>query len=259
MPRTKYLLFYFNSKSYRLRNLTISMVLWLILYPILEGDAIRLFILNILMSAIVLFGIFAVSYGKKTVVTGLAFGLPWFILTWLSLFISSTPLILILLSNVFLIFFLSFTAIVILLFVIRSKEISADFLYGAVSVYLLIGGTWSTIYTFLEAVQPGSFVIDSTYNIDGIVNWSDLLYYSYATLTTLGYGDVIPVTSHARSLAVIEAIIGVMYLATIISRLVGLFISKSLNNKDTYLEKEAKISEPPKSDNSTSLCGRPKT
>ncbi len=259
MPQTNYLLSYLNSRFYRLRNLTISMVLWLILYPVLEGSAIRMFILNILMSAIVLFGIFAVSYGKKNVAIGLAFGLPWFILTWLSLFISSTPSILISLSNVFLIFFLSFTAIVILLFVLRSKEISADFLYGAVSVYLLIGGTWSTIYTLLETVQPGSFVIDPAYNIDGIVNWSDLLYYSYATLTTLGYGDVIPITSHARSLAVIEAIIGVMYLATIISRLVGLFISKSLNNKDTYLEKEAKISEPPKSDNSTSLHDRPKT
>ncbi len=81
----------------------------------------------------------------------------------------------------------------------------------------------------LEAIQAGSIVN----NISGVVNLSDLVYFSYITLTTLGYGEIIPITAGARSLAIIEAIIGVMYIAIIISRLVGLFIAKSLTQKNT--------------------------
>lgn len=78
----------------------------------------------------------------------------------------------------------------------------------------------------LEKIQPGSIIN----NMSGIINLSDLLYFSYITLTTLGYGEIVPVTAAARSLAIIEAIIGVMYIAIIISRLVGLFITKSLKD-----------------------------
>ncbi len=79
----------------------------------------------------------------------------------------------------------------------------------------------------LEAIQPGSIVN----NISGVVNLSDFVYFSYITLTTLGYGEIIPMTAGARSLAIIEAIVGVMYIAIIISRLVGLFIADSLKQE----------------------------
>jgi hypothetical protein len=79
----------------------------------------------------------------------------------------------------------------------------------------------------LEAIHPGSIVS----NIGNVLSLSDIIYFSYITLTTLGYGEIIPVNAFARSLAIIEAIIGVMYLAIIISRVVGLFIAKSLKQK----------------------------
>lgn len=78
------------------------------------------------------------------------------------------------------------------------------------------------------AGQSGSIVS----NISGTVNLSDLVYFSYITLTTLGYGEIIPVSAKARSLAIIEAIAGVMYIAIIISRLVRIFIVKTLNERD---------------------------
>ncbi|UCH08215.1 MAG: two pore domain potassium channel family protein [Deltaproteobacteria bacterium] len=212
----------------KLRYLTVSMLLLFVLLPFLEGGTIRRMILDILTSAVLFFGIYAVSYDRKKVVIALAFALPWFVSAWVELLSSTPSLILGSISTVFLILFYAFTAIAILSFVLKSAQVSQDVLYGAVSIYLLIGGIWFAIYALIETLRPGSFVIDPVYNIDGVVNWPDFLYYSFTTLTTLGYGDIITVTSLARSFAVLEAIIGVMYLAVIISRLVGLYIARSI-------------------------------
>lgn len=152
--------------------------------------------------------------------------MPWFVLNWTDVIIYPSPIIK-LISGVFFILFFAFSAVVIFLFVLRSVEVSKDVLYGAVCVYILIGGMWFAIYALLYSVQPGSFYAAAAVSADGILGWSDFLYYSFATLTTLGYGEIVPVTSHARSLAMLEAIIGVLYLAVIIGRLVGMYITQS--------------------------------
>jgi hypothetical protein len=210
----------------------------LILKSALKYGGIGQIIVNILMSAIFAFGIYAVSDARKTVVIGLALGLPWFFLSWIDLLVTplaSFSLILALCSSVSIIVFMAFTALAILLFVVRAPHVNDDVLYGAVAIYMLIGGTWAMIYAVLEELHFGSFVISSVHDIDGVVTWFDLLFYSFATLTTLGYGDIVPVTSQARSLAVVEAIIGVMYLAIIISRLVGMFIAKEEEYEENNL------------------------
>jgi len=219
-----------KSTQYKFRHITFAIILWFILMPFLEGSGYKQILLNCLTSLIVLAGIFAVSEKRKTIIIGLCLGIPWFILSWIEILTTPLPLILSLISSLLLILFLIFTAFVILQFILESKEVSGDILYGAISTYFIIGGFWSMIYAVLETLQPGSFIISSTHNLDGVVNWSDFVYYSYTTLTTLGYGDVVPVTSHARSFAVLEAIMGVMYLAIIISRLIGLFITRSKND-----------------------------
>ncbi|MCP4601389.1 MAG: hypothetical protein GY847_12840 [Proteobacteria bacterium] len=157
----------------------------------------------------------------------LALCLPWFVLTWMGLLAPTQSLILGAISTIFLAFFYLFTAIIILLFVLKPTQVREDVLYGSVCVYLLIGGIFSVIFSFIEILKPGSFFIDPAYNLDGVVDAFDFTYFSFATLTTLGYGDVIPVTTVARSISVLEAIVGVMYLAIIISRLVGLYIAHS--------------------------------
>ncbi|NIM15238.1 MAG: two pore domain potassium channel family protein [Candidatus Aminicenantes bacterium] len=214
----------------KLRYLTISFILLLVLYPFLEGGISGLIILITLISAICFFGVYAVSYNRKNLIIALTFGLPYVVLNWIGLLrlIPSIPeLILVFFINIFTMLFYAFTAIVILSFVLKAAKVNEDVLFGAVSIYMLIGGAWSAIYTTIELLKPGSFIIDAVNNIDGILNWSDFIYFSFETLTTLGYGDIIPVTSVARSFAVTEAIIGVMYLAIIISRLVGMYISQS--------------------------------
>jgi hypothetical protein len=83
-------------------------------------------------------------------ITGLALGIPWSVLTWISLLVTTPLLILVALSNLLLILFYAFTETGILSFVLRATQVSGDLLYGAIVIYLLIGGIWSGIYTVLE-------------------------------------------------------------------------------------------------------------
>jgi hypothetical protein len=211
----------------KLRYLTASMVLMLVLYPFLEVGTTQTILMVALISAMCFFGVYAICYDRRYLTVSLALCLIWFISTWVTVF-DPTPLPTVVYINIIsLMLFYLFTATIILSFVLRSSEIGGDVLYGAISVYFLVGGVFCQIYVLIETWHPGSFCIAPAYNIDGVVNWSDFIYYSFTTLTTLGYGDVIPVTSQARSFSVLEAIIGVMYLAIIISRLVGMYISRS--------------------------------
>ena len=82
----------------------------------------------------------------------------------------------------------------------------------------------------VETIQPGSFFIRPEQNLDGILSQADFIYYSFATLTTLGYGDITPATSHVRSLAILEAVTGTLYIAVLIARLVGLYGSNTASD-----------------------------
>ena len=109
-------------------------------------------------------------------------------------------------------------------------EVSGDAIWGAVCGYLLLGIIWSFLYSAVETFFPGSFrmpdvqgaVSATALSRDGIFN-----YYSFITLTTLGYGDVTPTTVLARTLAWMEAVTGQVYLAVLVAGLVGLKVTQA--------------------------------
>jgi hypothetical protein len=128
---------------------------------------------------------------------------------------------------------LALFAIGILDDVLRRGRISADKIYGAVSVYLLLGFAWALGYAIVELINPGSFsgIMDTNRN-----NYGDqvaqLRYFSFATLTTLGFGDILPLSPAARTLAILEAVTGQIYLTVLIARLVGLHIIHASSQAD---------------------------
>lgn len=93
-----------------------------------------------------------------------------------------------------------------------------DRVFGAIVLYLLLGFLWAVAYQIVESMVPGSFT-DSPDPDAGLSGW---FYFSFVTLTTVGYGDITPVTQTVRSLAILEALIGQLYPAIIIARLVSL-------------------------------------
>jgi Ion channel len=109
-------------------------------------------------------------------------------------------------------------------FALRSDEIDSEHIYGALSAYLLGGIFFGVLYYAVEQVWPGSLTISG--QAAGL-SLSDAVYFSFVTLATLGYGDVLPVNSVARGLAVIEAVIGQLFLAVMIARLVGSYAQGS--------------------------------
>jgi len=130
---------------------------------------------------------------------------------------------------------LLFSLVALLRAVIRTREITSDTIYGALSVYMLIGIVWGVCYILLETLQPGALAMDPTRHPQHQLDWFDCMFYSFVTLTTVGYGDMIPVSGPARSLSVLEAICGVMYVAILVARLVGLY---SASRDRAYPERE---------------------
>jgi hypothetical protein len=75
----------------------------------------------------------------------------------------------------------------------------------------------------LETLAPGSFFVNPANNPDQIVNWWDLVYFSFTTLTSVGFGEITPVTSQARSLVMLEQVAGVLFLALLVARMTGTY------------------------------------
>jgi voltage-gated potassium channel len=116
-------------------------------------------------------------------------------------------------------------AVVILAYVLRGTAVTMDKIFAAVCVYLLIGFAWTFAYALIDALQPGSFVIHAIGNsAQYIVRTREFRYFSFMTLTTVGYGDIVPASTTARTLAALEGVTGQIYLAVLVARLVGLHI-----------------------------------
>jgi hypothetical protein len=118
---------------------------------------------------------------------------------------------------------LAFVVYEVLRHVLAEGPVNVDKLYAAVSAYLLLGLAFASIYEALAFWMPDSFLYgnDHQRDVDG------LMYFSLVTLSTVGYGDIVPVLPQARVLAVLEAVLGQLYLAVLMARLVGLHLSHS--------------------------------
>lgn len=114
--------------------------------------------------------------------------------------------------------------------VVEDRQVDFNRIAGAVSIYMLIGLIWASFYFFLYLIDPQSIrgLPETSAGDAGLFNtvYIELLYFSYVTLSTLGYGDITPVSRAAQSLAYVEAIAGVMYVAVLVASLVSSFGAK---------------------------------
>lgn len=118
----------------------------------------------------------------------------------------------------------------------NADALSSDSIFGAVCGYLFLGLGWGVLYFLIEGFRPGSFNVTPSLVADGSapVTQHVLTYYSFVTLTTVGYGDVTPVSPTTRTLAWLEAVTGQFYLAVVVAGLVSLIITnKSSQNAVT--------------------------
>lgn len=107
-------------------------------------------------------------------------------------------------------------------YIFSARVVMTDVLLSATSLYIVIGSAFAALLALVEWLAPGSFVASS----GAAIAWQQLLYFSYVTLTTVGYGDITPVGFYAQSIASFEAISGTLYTVILLSRLVGLHASR---------------------------------
>ena len=128
-------------------------------------------------------------------------------------------------KNTALVFWLTLASAAILSYVLGTGKVTWDKIYGAVCAYLLLGYAWTFAYSLIEELEPGSFSSATTpmpHDLVGRV--MQLRYFSFVTLATVGYGDIVPRLPAARTMALLEAILGQFYLVALVGRLVGLHI-----------------------------------
>jgi voltage-gated potassium channel Kch len=120
-------------------------------------------------------------------------------------------------------------AVSVLRQVLKAERVSRDVVEGAVCVYILLGAAWAYPFSFIETFHPGAFQLPPlrTMSVLPVVVEARqrFVYYSFVTLTTVGYGDITPVAPFVQRLAVLEAMFGQLYLSILIARLVGLHIA----------------------------------
>lgn len=109
--------------------------------------------------------------------------------------------------------------------VLFTGPVDINKIIGAICIYLLMGLIWAMMYLFIAQGIPGAFNgLEQAVWYD---NFADVAYYSYVTLTTLGYGDISPVAPIARFLVYMEAVVGVFYMAILVASLIGVGINES--------------------------------
>jgi voltage-gated potassium channel len=139
----------------------------------------------------------------------------------------------------FSVLFLAYIIVLVIQALFQQRSITGDTICASLCAYLLLGMCWAFIYVFIEYQWPGSFSISDVHSLEaGKVNVNVsgahlgfATYYSFVTLSTLGYGDVIPIKTISRVFSYSEAVLGQIYLAVLVARLVGLHISQSMGER----------------------------
>jgi voltage-gated potassium channel Kch len=206
-----------------------ALLVLLIIYPYsqLTDSNLGYWILYTLNALVIIAIIYVASRTRFQLTLALILGLAALIIYWLP----RTPLIEVAQYTLHSALYL-YAIILLLSSLLKILKADADTIFGTISLYILLGLFWANIYQVIAISIPDAFAFrDLSANKELI--WSDYLYYSFITLTTVGYGDIIPVAPQARSIAILESISGVLFIAVMVSKTIGLYVVEVGNRLNT--------------------------
>ena len=192
----------------------------LILVPILNRFVTARIFLEIFLTAIVLSMAYTISQKKGYLVAGVLLAIVTLASLWSQYFYPNRSIAAI--GMIAGAIFIGGAIIGMLSFVLKSADVNREIIYAAILVYLMAALMWAFVYTFLELIDPASFNIDLSKPQRYLLVFQ---YYSFVTITTLGYGDITPVTEVAKAFSVLEAVVGQLYLVVAVAWLVGMHVS----------------------------------
>ncbi|MEM7409455.1 MAG: ion channel [Myxococcota bacterium] len=208
--------------------LLVAVLLALFLPPLLRATELHVPTLRIGLSVVLVAALFTISRRRAVLVAGLLLGVPALVFDWASWITASRGFAM--LSSLAASGFLALVTATLGARLLATDRVTSDTILGGACLYLLLGILWVTLYSFAEIAQPGSLWIEGAPLTDGSVpgetfRHPEILYFSFVTLTTLGYGDIVPRSDAMRALAAGEAIVGQLYITIFIARLVGLHLA----------------------------------
>jgi len=214
---------FFQKIPYRNYLLVISVFLTVFIVPILPAGWHKLSY-SILFTFIYFLAAFSMERHKKTI---LIMAISVFVVEWISSLIGLKYLYEI--ARVLTIIFFIIIVINLIALIARSKVVDSKVILDAINGYLLMALVFGLLVAILNSINPESFNFSSMANGDSefAYDFSSPMYFSLVTTTTLGYGDIVPKTPAARSLATFIAVSGQLYIAIIIALLVGKFAARN--------------------------------
>jgi hypothetical protein len=201
--------------------------------PFLRAGAIGGALLQVLFTVVLISGLYAaVDDSKRVRIITWAVAVPALGFSWAGRVFSNLTLSGV--GGLLLAAFLTITAVEILQYIVRARRVTSQVVFGSVSVYLMIGIVGAFLFSALELWAPGSLRLPGMEGaaVHDPAVFSALSYFSFVTLTTLGYGDITPVSPFARSMATMLAVTGQLYLVVLVARVVGLHIAQSTKSTE---------------------------
>jgi len=208
--------------------LLISLLFFLLLMPFLSETSIYSYSFDLSFSLVMIFCLYIIGHNRPLLLIAIILAASSIILNWIKAF-SSLDYLLLAIDYFITMSFLALITIMALSYVIKDKVITNSTLCGAICCYLLLGLTWSFLYLLIDYFDPSAFTTLGTIQVLDDTSLQKYIYYSYITLTTLGYGDIVPNANLAKTFSWLEAVIGQIYLTVLIARLVGLHIAQKDN------------------------------
>ena len=225
---TKPVLARFRFRRFSTVQLLIALAVLLNGAPFVEEIEGGHLILSVLFSLVLIAGVFAVADRKRTLVIALVLAVPAITARWINHFRPNLVH-----PAVFLVCALLLLAFVIahlLRFVLRAPVVTVEVLCASIAAYLMLGLMWTVAYWLVDQLTPGgAFSFNTERGLQSINGFTGF-YFSFITLSTVGYGDITPVSRAARWLAAMEAMTGLLYVAVLIARLVSMYSTPKSND-----------------------------
>jgi len=209
--------------------LLVSLLILVAVGPWLTETLVGRGLWELLFTLVTLSSVYMLRFNRAQALISGLLGLPTLATLWLRQLIPAIGLSQV--AMVLLTLFLLYTTVTVLLRIFAEETVTMDTLSNALCVYLLMGYLWGSLYGLIYLLTPDGFRLPMGWTpateqgIATDVPMNFMTYFSFTTLTTLGYGDVLPISGSARAAVVLEAVLGHFYLAVLVARLVGLHIA----------------------------------
>jgi len=212
--------------KFRFQNLLIWILLYILASPFLEVFPHTDVFVQLLFSVVLVSAVYAINRQTALMRPALVLMVLTTILIWchvLSLFTISGVMV-----NIVLLTYLGLIVVAFGHFVFVAKRVDAELIAAALCLYLLMGLLGGEIFLLLETLAPGSFAGSSLDQVVAFQGKAEIFqYFSFTTMTTLGYGDITPQTPPAMAFCQVEAILGQLFIAVLVARLVGIQVAQS--------------------------------